>query len=150
MRRPVFYSILGIALVATAVGVALFLRSRRSDLGSKILAAYREDADYEGLTIRYPLDETLFPPEIVAPTFRWEDSQPDADAWLVTVKFAPDGSGEWVARYKGMATDGAAALAVDNRGNLWTIGNDSSGKDYITIKYVQSEASSEPGETDKP
>ncbi|MEJ2703753.1 MAG: tetratricopeptide repeat protein, partial [Sedimentisphaerales bacterium] len=32
-------------------------------------------------------DETLFPPEITAPTFRWEDSDSDADTWLVTIAF---------------------------------------------------------------
>ena len=26
-----------------------------------------------GIEIKYPLDETLFPPEIVAPTFVWSD-----------------------------------------------------------------------------
>ncbi|GAG10586.1 unnamed protein product, partial [marine sediment metagenome] len=45
------------------------------------------------LTIHYPLDETLFPPEIVAPTFRWTDGNKDSDIWLVTIEF-PDGKGD--------------------------------------------------------
>jgi len=45
------------------------------------------------LTIRYPLDETLFPPEIVAPTFRWTDARSGADTWRITVRFPDAGEG---------------------------------------------------------
>lgn len=43
-----------------------------------------------GLTVTYPLDGTLFPPEIVAPTFRWQDGHPESDAWVVTLRFDDD------------------------------------------------------------
>lgn len=56
-----------------------------------ILAGYQDEADRGGLTIEYPLDETLFPPEIVPPTFRWQDADPGSDTWLVTIKFAGGG-----------------------------------------------------------
>ncbi len=36
--------------------------------------------------ITYPLDGTLFPPEIVAPTFTWEDAVGDAGRWEVVVR----------------------------------------------------------------
>ena len=39
------------------------------------------------LTIVYPLDGALFPPEIAAPTFRWEDCQAEADRWQITLEF---------------------------------------------------------------
>ena len=39
------------------------------------------------LTIRYPQDQTLFPPEIVAPTFTWKDTTKGADRWFVLVRF---------------------------------------------------------------
>jgi tetratricopeptide (TPR) repeat protein len=39
------------------------------------------------LTIVYPLDETVFPPEIVEPTFRWRDGGPGADCWQVRIEF---------------------------------------------------------------
>lgn len=45
------------------------------------------------LTIDYPLDESLFPPEIVAPTIRWSDETEHVDAWTVLVRFA-DGDAE--------------------------------------------------------
>jgi hypothetical protein len=42
--------------------------------------------------IEYPLDGTLFPPEISAPTIRWKDANVRATLWLVTIEF-PDGQG---------------------------------------------------------
>ncbi|MCM2312820.1 MAG: tetratricopeptide repeat protein [Steroidobacteraceae bacterium] len=39
------------------------------------------------LEIKYPLDETLFPPEIVAPTFVWYDSTDGVVAWKVLLRF---------------------------------------------------------------
>ncbi len=45
------------------------------------------------LTILYPLDETLFPPEIASPTFRWEDRRTSANAWLVTFQFQDNAAG---------------------------------------------------------
>jgi len=53
----------------------------------EILRAYQPEGHYGALTISYPFDGAVFPPEIVAPTFRWKDSQPAADAWLVLVEF---------------------------------------------------------------
>ena len=39
------------------------------------------------LTIIYPLDGTLFPPELVPPTFRWEDKTPGVDSWVIRIAF---------------------------------------------------------------
>jgi tetratricopeptide (TPR) repeat protein len=39
------------------------------------------------LEIAYPLDETLFPPEIVAPTFVWSDATEGVARWMVLVRF---------------------------------------------------------------
>jgi len=44
------------------------------------------------LQITYPLDETLFPPEIVAPTFVWSDETEGVERWEVLVRF--DAAGE--------------------------------------------------------
>jgi len=40
------------------------------------------------LTIDYPLDGTIFPTELPAPTFRWTDRTGISNAWRVTVAFA--------------------------------------------------------------
>jgi tetratricopeptide (TPR) repeat protein len=45
-----------------------------------------------GLEITYPLDETLFPPEIVAPTFTWRGASEEVDSWMVMLRF--DGTDE--------------------------------------------------------
>ncbi len=41
-----------------------------------------------GVSIVYPLDETLFPPEIAAPTFQWRPTTEGPDTWLVEVALA--------------------------------------------------------------
>ena len=43
------------------------------------------------LEIVYPLDEAVFPPDIVAPTFRWEDNSPGSDTWSITFQFSDGG-----------------------------------------------------------
>ena len=51
------------------------------------MAAFRGPSDYGSLAIEYPLDETLFPADICAPTFRWKDDAQHCDGWLVSVEF---------------------------------------------------------------
>jgi len=53
----------------------------------RILSGYQDPAQHAGLAIRYPLEGTLFSPESVPPAFRWEDSNPDSNLWLVTIDF---------------------------------------------------------------
>jgi len=57
-----------------------------------IVAVYRAKGGtaYRGITITYPIDGTVFPPEIVAPTVRWTDSQSVGARWLVRVEFGSD------------------------------------------------------------
>jgi hypothetical protein len=80
--------VIGIGVVAAAVvAVIVFLFPKGPLRPEDILAGMQDGAPYSGLTVRYPLDETVFPPEIVPPTFRWEDGQSGSDAWLVTIAF---------------------------------------------------------------
>jgi tetratricopeptide (TPR) repeat protein len=83
--------VLGVG-IAAVIGIAVMLIfSYIDNIHIKnILAVYQEEAEYDGLTILYPLDETLFPPEIVSPAFRWKDDSPESDIWLVTIKFQDD------------------------------------------------------------
>jgi tetratricopeptide (TPR) repeat protein len=48
------------------------------------------------LEIAYPLDETLFPPEIAAPTFVWKDATGGVEEWRVLFRV---GAGEQVLRF---------------------------------------------------
>ena len=43
------------------------------------------------LEIKYPLDESLFPPEIVAPTFVWNDATEGVVGWKVLLRFGGEG-----------------------------------------------------------
>lgn len=43
------------------------------------------------VTIDYPEDGSIFPPEITAPTFIWRDSDPDVKRWRVEVYFSDGG-----------------------------------------------------------
>jgi len=82
-----------LSFIAVAFGllVASRVAYREPDFPvERILAAYRGDNLYEELTIGNPLDGTLFPSDIAAPTFRWKDSQDTSDAWVVTIEFEND------------------------------------------------------------
>lgn len=62
-------------------------------LKETIQAAIRaagEAAEPATLTVDYPLDETIFPPEIVPPTFLWHEPDAQADTWLIDVALADD------------------------------------------------------------
>ena len=54
---------------------------------AEILRAHRTGEEYPRLEITYPFHETLFPPQIIAPTFRWKDEHAEADTWLVWIRF---------------------------------------------------------------
>jgi len=93
-RSPVTWYVLGVlVLVGSAVAVALLtIRSTPRLRIDDILAAHREGTESGELVIREPLDGVVFPPEIVPPTFRWQDTAEAADGWVVTIDFA-DGEG---------------------------------------------------------
>jgi len=46
-----------------------------------------EEDELASLTIDYPHDQTIFPPEIVPPTFLWHEPADQADTWLIDVAF---------------------------------------------------------------
>jgi tetratricopeptide (TPR) repeat protein len=78
----------GLAVLALAAGaLALVSCSSRNDT-AQVLAAYDERGDYPPLAIRYPLNGTLFPPEIAPTGFSWQDAATNANAWLIRFQFA--------------------------------------------------------------
>jgi tetratricopeptide (TPR) repeat protein len=88
MGKPTGYRLAGITaaavVVATAIAAAFYGWGYNIE---NILALHREDAEYSALNVRYPHDGTVFPPEIVPPTFTWEDTNADSEAWVITVGF---------------------------------------------------------------
>jgi hypothetical protein len=53
----------------------------------KALQNYRPTNSYQELKILYPYNDSIFPPEIAAPTFEWADGNDDRAQWLVMVTF---------------------------------------------------------------
>jgi hypothetical protein len=43
-----------------------------------------------GWRSKYPLAGTLFPPEILAPLFRWKDARAENDSWQITIRTSQD------------------------------------------------------------
>ena len=104
MRKSVKYLIVGICATAIVVAIVLLITSdERQLLPEDILTLYQDDAEYGRLTISYPLDETLFPPEIVPPTFRWNDNY-GSDMWIVSINFQ----------------DNKGDMNVLTNGSMWT------------------------------
>ncbi len=106
---------LALGIVAVAAGlvgawlIAFWAPAVRVD---RILASNQGETQHGRLTIRYPLDETLFPPEIAPPTFRWEDSRDDVDGWLVTFRFQDE---------KGVMSFGSRAMEWTPSDEQWQV-----------------------------
>ncbi len=92
VTRSVVYVAVGIGAVVIGTVAALLAFYPNSQLWMRrsIFSAYQQGDQYGRLTINYPLDETLFPPEIVAPTFRWQDGDIQSNTWLIVVEFHDD------------------------------------------------------------
>ncbi len=104
-----------LAWVALAMAVAACDRRDRSAPAvdaEAVWAAFRESDMHAAIRIRYPLDETVFPPEIVAPTVRWEDPSPDADAWVISVGWGQAGSTSGQGLRSGSTDPSSPALAA--------------------------------------
>ena len=85
MRRTVAYTLAaGVAMIAVGALIWMYRRPLNVD---DIWAAYTKQPECSAVKIVYPQDGTVFPPEIVPPTVRWEDANPQASAWLVRVEF---------------------------------------------------------------
>jgi tetratricopeptide (TPR) repeat protein len=85
-----------LAVVAAALAVALAWQHDRVR-AYRLRRAVAQHRSLAALTIAYPPDGAVFPPEIVAPRFRWTDAQSSVHEWLVTVRF--DSSGAPIERF---------------------------------------------------
>ena len=64
-------------------GLAVLASSRATSAAGQTAAA-----DKASITVDYPQDASIFPPEIIAPTFLWRDAEPSARSWRIDVSFA--------------------------------------------------------------
>ena len=72
-------SAMGIVLISFGLAAGLSANRPVGDNPSPALAA---------VTIDYPVDHTLFPPDFAPPTFLWRDADPNAKVWRIEVSFA--------------------------------------------------------------
>ncbi len=78
------FAVFGLALVSFSAPLTT----------NQVLAAYQETGPYAPLTVLYPDNDTVFPPEIIPCTFSWREhggkSDQKSDHWLVLVRFGDD------------------------------------------------------------
>ena len=72
---------------------SLLFTTQQSKLIERLLNVVKSKNKYQAITIDYPFNESIFPPEIIAPTFKWKDST-KADSWLFKITF--DGDDTWM------------------------------------------------------
>jgi len=88
MHKSGIYPVIGLVLLAVIIAAGIFIFCNNSEpVPDELLALYSDGSGYDTLKIHYPLDETLFPPEIVPPTFRWEDGNSKSNMWLLSIRF---------------------------------------------------------------
>ncbi len=93
MRKPARNLALGAGIAAViAAGLGFFLLRGTGTDPQEVWESLARAAPPGRLVMEYPLDGTVFPPEISAPAFRWQEEGVHADLWLVTIEFA-DGRG---------------------------------------------------------
>jgi hypothetical protein len=87
MRKSIKYAITGTAAIIVILSAVYFFYRPRTLQGDKIRIEYSEDANCSSMVIRYPLNETIFPPEIIPPKFEWSDDNPNSELWLILIHF---------------------------------------------------------------
>jgi tetratricopeptide (TPR) repeat protein len=160
MRKSVRNLVIGLSAIAAVAAVSLTLffvgffgeGAVEDVLAAASLAGFTERR-YGRLTIEYPLDETLFPPEIAPPTFRWKDDNPGSDMWLVTIELPllPKGAGRinrltreprW--RPKRSLWETIKKCSIDKQATVTIVGvNQKSPKDILSAGQIGIKTSSD-------
>ena len=80
-QRYLSILITALAVLALFIGVVYYRTQQlRAD----------QEAAKSGITIEYPFKGAVFPPNIAAPVFRWQDARRSADKWHIAFKFQND------------------------------------------------------------
>ncbi len=80
-----FFSTLSIGIIFSII--ITFYSCSQTFAPNKILQEYTKDANCSSIIVNYPIDETIFPPEIIPPKFEWQDDNEKSDQWLVSINF---------------------------------------------------------------
>ncbi|GAB1370685.1 hypothetical protein MASR1M45_07460 [Candidatus Kapaibacterium sp.] len=76
------YIIIGLITIALGTSAYFLLYSDSSDNTSEYVDNFLRAGTNNEIVINYPKENTVFPPEIASPTFRWKDSDSDNDEWI--------------------------------------------------------------------
>jgi tetratricopeptide (TPR) repeat protein len=87
MCRYRFFPQKSASLAVTFLSIALFIGLRTTSSLTHAEAARTLNA----ITVDYPSNQTLFPPDIIPPLFQWRDSSAEATVWRIEVHFAKKG-----------------------------------------------------------
>jgi Flp pilus assembly protein TadD len=88
IRKRQKFRLLLLTSLSFVIACVIALASRQDRVKSYWLRrAIAQQPAFHPLTITYPFDGAVFPPEIVAPVFRWSEPETSAHEWLVTVRF---------------------------------------------------------------
>jgi tetratricopeptide (TPR) repeat protein len=82
-----------LAIICTLVVALLIVRQGLAGEGVVAPATAREPGHLAEITIDYPEDRSIFPPEITPPTFIWRDASPRSKVWDIEVAFSDGSSG---------------------------------------------------------
>jgi tetratricopeptide (TPR) repeat protein len=83
--------------------LCVFWAALQSGIGSRVAGAGNSP---EEISIDYPLNHSIFPPDFAAPTFQWRDPASSANSWQIDVSFA----------------DGAQPLHLTSKGERMRVG----------------------------
>jgi tetratricopeptide (TPR) repeat protein len=86
---PVRYHRIALAVALIGLGPVFATGQQTPDAASRAPRSpvETETADSQGLTVIYPFNETVFPPDIGPPTFRWQEAESPPDMWQITLRF---------------------------------------------------------------
>jgi hypothetical protein len=93
---------IGIVLLIGGIAAVIPVAVLFSACRSAVPTVHAAEGRLAAIVIDYPLNGSIFPPEITAPAFIWRDSSEAANLWRIEVKFA----------------DGSAAMQFESRGEL--------------------------------
>lgn len=90
-RLPRLTVALKLPLIAAVIGVIAFCGAGK--LNAKHSAAGENpNVNLAVITVDYPFNHTLFPPDLAPPTFQWRDADTAASIWGINVSFAEHAS----------------------------------------------------------
>ncbi len=101
MRTPTYLFLAG---VASAVSV--FLLEGYGPQAPSAIDQSTAANSLSGITVDYPAEGSIFPPDITPPTFLWRDAAAGANRWAIDIGFA----------------DGAPGIRATARGELMRVG----------------------------